>query len=366
MPTRIISGPDSLERLGREVSRINRKCLLVTGRRSSRYSGALDKVQDGLLEAKIESVLFDQVEPNPSIETISEGAELARAKGIRWVLGLGGGSAMDAAKAIALMTVSQDDIRHFFKGMKPARPPLPIVVVPTTSGTGSEVTPFAVITDQQEGDKFGLAMPQLFPSLAFLDPKLTLSMPSSVTVDTGLDALCHAIEALFSSGRSVFSDLFARSAMDRVISNLSVVRAEPECLEARSQMQLASMFAGMAIADTATLLPHAMGYPVTVRYNLPHGRSTAILTPAFLERLKETEPERVEFVGRLLGNAADAPTAMRGFIESMGVAPRLGAYGVHEDDVLVFSEQVQGKPHLSRSPGDWDQQAILDLYRRSL
>lgn len=366
MPTRIISGPGSLEKLGREVARINRKCLLVTGRRSSRYSGTLEKVQDGLLEAKIESVLFDQVEPNPSIETIHDGADLARSKGIRWVLGLGGGSAMDAAKAIALMTVSQDDIRHFFKGMRPARPPLPIVLVPTTAGTGSEVTPFAVITDQQEGDKFGLAMPQLFPSLAFLDPSVTVSMPSAVTVDTGLDALCHAIEALFSSKRSVFSDLFARSAMDRVISNLAIARAEPENLEARSQMQLGAMFAGMAIADTATLVPHAMSYPVTVRYNLPHGRATALLTPAFLEKLKDVEPDRVAFVGRLLGNAQDAPEAMRAFIENMAVAPRLGAYGVHEDDIGLFSEQVKDKPHVTRTPGQWDLQTILDLYRRSI
>ncbi len=366
MPTRIVSGQGSLEKLAQEVSRINRKCLLVTGRRSSRLSGALEKVQDALLEAKIESILFDQVEPNPSIQTVYDGAELARSKGVRWILGLGGGSAMDAAKAIALMTVSQDDIRHFFKGMRPTRPPLPIVTVPTTSGTGSEVTPFAVITDQQEGDKFGLSMPQLFPSLSILDPMLTLTMPVSVTVDTGLDALCHAIEALFSSGRSVFSDLYARSAMDRVISNLAVAKAEPENIEARYQMQLGAMFAGMAIADTATLVPHALGYPVTVRYDLPHGRATALLTPAFLEKIKAVEPERVEFVGRLLGNVQDAPEAMRAFIEEMAVAPRLGAYGVHEDDIVMFSEQVMNKPHLARSPGKWDVQDILDVYRRSM
>jgi len=366
MPTRLLVGPGSLDELGDEVARIARRVLLVTGRRAIRLSGLLDRVQANLQASKVESVVFDQIEPNPTIETIREGAEFARREKVRCVLGIGGGSALDAAKAIALVTVHQEDIRVFFDGVRPSLPPLPIVAVPTTAGTGSEVTPYSVVTDVQAGDKAGLAMPELFPRLAVLDASLTVSMPEAVTVDTGLDAMCHAIEALFSRQRSVFSDLHARSALDKVVNNLEKVRSQPDDLVAREWMQLAATFGGMAIADTATLVPHALSYPVTVRYDLPHGRATALLMPAFLERVAESEPERVAFVGRLLGDQADAPAALRAFIERLGVAPRLGAYGVHEDDVELFSRQAKDKAHLGRTPGEWLEETLRELYRRSL
>jgi len=366
MPTRLLVGPGSLDKLGEETARLARRVLVVTGRRAARLSGVLDRVQENLRAAKVESVVFDQIEPNPPVETIRDGAEFARAEKIRCVLGIGGGSALDAAKAIALMTVHQEDLREFFKGLRPTQPPLPVVAVPTTAGTGSEVTPFAVVTDVQAGDKAGLAMPELFPRLAVLEPSLTTSMPDAVTVDTGLDAMSHAIEALFSSQRSVFSDLHARSALDKVVNNLLKVRAQPADLAAREWMQLAATFGGMAIADTGTLVPHALGYPVTVRYDLPHGRATALLLPAFLARVKEHEPERVAFVGRLLGDHNDAPAALRGFIEKLGVAPRLGAYGVHESDIELFSRQAVDKAHLQRTPGSWSEDDLVNLFRESL
>jgi len=366
MPTRLLVGPGSLSRLGDELARVARRVLVVTGRRAARLSGLLERVQQELSAAKVDSVVFDQIEPNPTIETIQDGAEFARSEKIRCVLGIGGGSALDAAKAIALMTVQQENIRDFFGGLRPTQAPLPIVAVPTTSGTGSEVTPYAVVTDMQAGDKAGLAMPELFPRLAVLDPTLTSSMPETVTVDTGLDAMCHAIEALFSTQRSVFTDLHARSALDKVVGYLPIVRAQPDDLAARGWMQLAATFGGMAIADTATLVPHALSYPVTVRYDLPHGRATALLMPAFLDRVAESEPERVAFVGRLLGKQDDAPGALRGFIEKLGVAPRLGAYGMHESDIDEFCRQASTKAHLERTPGEWLEDALRDIYQRSM
>jgi len=366
MPTRLLVGTGGLDRLGEEVSRISRRCLLVTGRRAVRLTGILQRALDSLSNARIESILFDQVEPNPTIETIARGAEIARSGRVQWVLGIGGGSAIDAAKAIALMAVNQDDIRDFFKGMLPTQPPLPVVAVPTTAGTGSEVTSYSMVTDVSAGDKFGLAMPQLFPRLAILDPSLTVSMPESVTVDTGLDAMCHAIEALFSTRRSPLSDLYASCAMERIVNHLQVVRAEPENVESRTVMQLAATFAGMAIADTGFLVPHALGCQITVRYDLPHGRATALLMPAFLELMSDRDPDRTTLVGQVLGRADDAPDALRAFIENLGVAPRLGAYGVHDKDVEVFVRQAREKIHIERTPGEWTEDDLHDLCRRSL
>ncbi|MBW1806642.1 MAG: iron-containing alcohol dehydrogenase [Deltaproteobacteria bacterium] len=364
-PTRVVGGVDSLERLSDEVSKFPRNCLVVSGRRSARLSGLLGSIVDLLQAAKIETTLFDQIEPNPTVDTIKDGAEMARSNRARWILGVGGGSAIDAAKAIALMTVNQGDTRQFFNQLRPENTPLPVVAIPTTSGTGSEVTQYAVLTDVSEGDKFGIAMPELFPQIAILDPKQTVSMPENVTVDTGLDALCHAVEACFSKVRSPYTDVILGDAIRRVHTHLPVVRSQPDNLVSRAEMQVAACSAGFAIANTGTLVPHALGYPITVRYELAHGRATILLLPAFLEALLETDPDRVSFIGDLLGNRDDAPKALRSFIESLGVAPRLRAYGVHEEDFDTFAELAKGKKHLEKSPGEWTTDKIKELYKRS-
>ncbi len=338
-----------------------RNCLVVAGRRSARLSGLLDRVSQLLQGAKIENTLFDQVEPNPTIETIQDGAELARSSRARWILGVGGGSSLDAAKAIALMTVNQGDTRHFFGQLRPENPPLPVVAIPTTSGTGSEVTPYAVVTDVRAGDKFGIGLADLFPRLAFLDPALTLSMPENVTLDTGLDALCHAIEAVFSLRRSAWTDVMVGYAIRRVLANLPLVKEQPGNITAREEMQLAAAMAGMAIANTGTLAPHAMGYAVTVGCGVAHGRVTVLLLPAFLDRMSELEPERANYVASLLGGK-DAASALRAFIESLGVAPSLGAYGVQEKDIEKFSRLAHGKKHFQSCPGEWSIEDIKKMY----
>jgi alcohol dehydrogenase class IV len=365
-PTRIVAGHGSLDRLGDEVMRLGRKCLVVSGRRSARLSGLLGRVTDLLNAKKIECSLFDQVEPNPTTDTIQDGADMARLKKIRWVLGVGGGSAIDAAKAVALMAVNQGDVRSYCAGMRPENPPFPVVAVPTTSGTGSEVTAASLITDVKAGDKLGLVLPELFPQLAVLDPALTSSMPENVTVDTGLDALCHAIESYFSRRHSPYTDVLAQEAIRRIVRSLPIARKDPENLGARSNMHLAATLSGLCIANTGTLVPHALGYPITVRYGLSHGRATALLIPAFLEKMQAVETERAEKVGRLLGGHENPPEAMRAFIESLGVAPRLGAYGIREKDAEPFSRLASGKKHVKNSMGEWSGSVLQDVFRRSM
>ena len=365
-PTRVIAGQGSLDRLAEEAGRFGRKCLIVSGRRSARLSGLLGRVTDLLASKKIEYAIFDQVEPNPTTGTIKDGADLARSEKVRWVLGVGGGSALDAAKAVALMAVNQGDVRSYCTGMLPENPPFPVVAVPTTSGTGSEVTAASLITDVKAGDKLGLVLPELFPRLAVLDPALTLTMPENVTVDTGLDALCHAVESWFSRRRSVCTDIVAQEAIRRIVRSLPIAKKDPENLGTRSDMHLAAMLAGLAIANTGTLVPHALGYPVTVRYGLSHGRTTALLIPAFLEKMKASEPERMEKVGELLGDIENPPQAMRSFIESLGVAPRLGAYGIREKDAEPFSRLASGKKHVKNSPGDWTESTLQEVFKESI
>ncbi len=293
-----------------------------------------------------------------------EGADLARKSRARWILAVGGGSAIDAAKAIALVAVNQGRLEDFAQGMRPENRPLPIVAVPTTSGTGTEVTPYSVLTDVERQDKFSISMPELFPVLAVLDPELTLSMPESVTLDSGLDALCHAVEALFSLRRSCFSDMFAIEAVKLVTEWLPRVRSTGDDLQARAKMQIAACLAGMAIADTGTLLPHAMGYPVTIRYGITHGRATALLEPVVLEEMSRLQPERYELVGRLLGGG-DAPEAFRKFVEGLGVAPRASAYGMRGANLEQLADCAIGKKHVQATPGEWNRQKLLEMYERA-
>lgn len=365
-PTRVIAGDGSLDRLGDEVLRLGRRCLIVSGRRSARLSGLLGRVTDQLTSKKIECSLFDQVEPNPTTDTIQDGADLARSRKIRWVLGVGGGSALDAAKAIALMAVNQGDVRTYCSGMRPENPPFPVVAVPTTSGTGSEVTAASLLTDVKAGDKLGLVLPELFPRVAILDPALTLSMPENVTVDTGLDALCHAIESYFSRRGSPYTDILAQEAIRLIVRGLPIARRDPENLGARSNMHLAAAVSGLCIANTGTLVPHALGYPVTVRYGLSHGRTTALLIPAFLKRMQAAEPERAEKAGGLLGSRHNPAEAMRTFIESLGVAPRLGAYGIREKDAATFARLAKDKQHVKNSMGEWSQDMLRDVFLESI
>ncbi|HSA24071.1 MAG TPA: iron-containing alcohol dehydrogenase, partial [Myxococcota bacterium] len=159
-----------MARLAEEVARIQRRCMLVTGRRAIRLNGLLERVQDGLLEARIESVLFDQVEPNPTVATVEEGARFAREKSAAWILAVGGGSALDAAKAISLAATNQVKFEDLLGDQRPERPPLPVLTIPTTAGSGSEVSPDAFITHLGQGDQVRLSSPLLFPRLAILDP----------------------------------------------------------------------------------------------------------------------------------------------------------------------------------------------------
>lgn len=366
IPTRVVFGEGCLAQLGDLAAPLPRRCLIVAGRRAARLNGWLAQIGERLKEARVEYAIFDAVEPNPTPDTVAEGAALARREKARWVLAIGGGSALDAGKAIALCAVNQGAVLDYARGMKPERPALPLIAVPTTAGTGSEVTPYAILSDIKSCDKVGLSFPELFPRIAFLDPLFLAGSPENLTVDTGLDALCHAIEAYLSRQRSPFSDALAERAAGRVVRHLPVARKNPRDVSLRGELLLAANEAGMAIANTATLLPHALGYPVTVRYGVPHGRATAILQAAFLERAQAAEPERVRTVGRLLGNETDAPAAMRAFLESLGVAPRLSAYGMQDKEIGAFARQASQKRHASISPGTWDAAALEDLYRRSL
>ena len=291
----MVYGQEVVREAGSSLA-LGKKALIVTGKSSARLSGALDDV---LAVLPGEHVLFDQVENNPSVETVMQGGALAKKEGCDYVLAIGGGSPLDAAKVMAVLAVNDMHPLELYKARWPVRA-LPIVAIPTTAGTGSEVTQYAVLTIEEEETKKGLGGPDLFPQVAYLDPKYTASLPLNVTRDTAVDALSHLVESYLSKRATAASDLAALQGIALWGTTIPALRQGTIDLATRDALLLASSLGGIAIAQTGTTLVHALGYSLTYYHGMPHGKANGICMKAYLEYTKEVAPERVETVLELL------------------------------------------------------------------
>ncbi|MEM2823312.1 MAG: iron-containing alcohol dehydrogenase [Thermofilaceae archaeon] len=276
---RIVFGRGTLPEVGRYAASLGSRALLVTGRSFAASSGLLQRLVDSLREANLDVVVFPEVEPNPSLRTVERGARLAASKGVDVVVGFGGGSPLDAAKAIAaVLALGGAPSDHLYP--KAVEKALPVVALPTTTGTGSEVTQYSVLVDPDARKKVVMQGPALVPRVAILDADVTDYMPGRLVASTGFDALSHALEAFISRRASPLSNLFALEAARIILSNLpSAVKGSRE---ARELMLYASMLAGVAINQAGSTLAHGLGYYLTVHHDLHHGVANALLLPHVL------------------------------------------------------------------------------------
>ncbi|MEM4926429.1 MAG: iron-containing alcohol dehydrogenase [Thermofilaceae archaeon] len=276
---RIVFGRGTLPEVGRYAASLGSRALLVTGRSFAASSGLLQRLVDSLREANMDVVVFPEVEPNPSLRTVERGARLAASKGVDVVVGFGGGSPLDAAKAIAAV-LALGDAPSDYLYPKAVEKALPVVALPTTTGTGSEVTQYSVLVDPDARKKVVMQGPALVPRVAILDADVTDYMPGRLVAGTGFDALSHALEAFISRRASPLSNLFALEAARIILSNLpSAVKGSRE---ARELMLYASMLAGVAINQAGSTLAHGLGYYLTVHHDLHHGVANALLLPHVL------------------------------------------------------------------------------------
>ncbi|MEM1929060.1 MAG: iron-containing alcohol dehydrogenase [Thermofilaceae archaeon] len=276
---RIVFGRGTLPEVGRYAASLGSRALLVTGRSFAASSGLLQRLVDSLREANLDVVVFPEVEPNPSLRTVERGARLAASKGVDVVVGFGGGSPLDAAKAIAAV-LALGDAPSDYLYPKAVEKALPVVALPTTTGTGSEVTQYSVLVDPDARKKVVMQGPALVPRVAILDADVTDYMPGRLVAGTGFDALSHALEAFISRRASPLSNLFALEAARIILSNLpSAVKGSRE---ARELMLYASMLAGVAINQAGSTLAHGLGYYLTVHHDLHHGVANALLLPHVL------------------------------------------------------------------------------------
>ena len=281
MPTRVVSGPGCVREQGGLLRGLGGRALVVTGGRSARLSGALDDVAAALEANGQPFEVFDGAVPNPTVDSVYAGAERARRFGADFLVAIGGGSPMDTAKAIALV-VKQDVPRQalFAGGLRDEA--LPLACVPTTAGTGSEVTQYSILTNDEAGTKTSLALPCLFPRLALLDGKYTLGLPRRVSVNTAIDALSHCVEGMLSNLAGEISDALAREGCRRICACLPGLERGELSQAERDSLLLASTLGGMVIAATGTTAVHAMGYSLTYYRGIEHGRANGLLLPAFL------------------------------------------------------------------------------------
>lgn len=302
MPVRVIEGEECVRRNAALFAPFGRRALIVTGK-SSASNGSLADVT-AVLDANGQAYeIFDRIPQNPTVECVREGAEAAKRCGAEFVVAVGGGSPMDAAKAIALL--ARQNIGDLF-----AEPigndALPMIHIPTTAGTGSEVTPYSILTRDDIETKQSISAPSLFPKLAFLDSRYTLHLPQEITVNTAVDAISHAAEGMLSVKAGEVSDALAVRALSLLLGEYENLLSGMYSEESRRNLLCGAALAGMVIANTGTSPVHSMGYSLTYHCGIPHGRANGLLLPAFLKRCLQKDERCTRRVFDALGMDADA------------------------------------------------------------
>ncbi|WP_427365821.1 iron-containing alcohol dehydrogenase [Candidatus Caldatribacterium saccharofermentans] len=301
-PTRIHFGFGKLEEVGRIVSRYGKRALLVTVPPFPALEPVFEKTKRLLRKSGVEVAHFDQVIPNPTTESISRGAEMARDFRADVVVGLGGGSSIDTAKAIALEVTHEGTAweYHLFGERKVTREILPIIAIPTTSGTGSQVTAVSVLTNPKERFKSAIVDPLLFPKEAIVDPDLVMTLPQHLTASTGFDAFAHAFESYIHVNANPYTDLLALEAIRLIVRFLPPLLCDLSNREARAQMAWADTLAGLSIANCGTTLPH--GIAMSIGGKAPwvmHGEALSVVYPEFIQRTAPYALERFAAIARI-------------------------------------------------------------------
>lgn len=311
-PTKIISGIDSTAEIIKELNALHAKKVLLITDPGLVQAGVAQQVVEMLKQAAVEVEIFDAVEPDPSIQVATKAAEMAKNVKANVLIALGGGSAIDTAKSAALLVTNGGYLKDYAGVNKVVKPILPLIAVPTTAGTGSEVTIFAVMSDPEKQEKFTISSALIAPAVAVLDPLLTLKLPPSVTAFTGMDALTHAIEAFTSSIAQPATDALALSAIKLILKHLPVAVGRGDNIMARDGMLQASLLAGIAFNNAFLGLAHAIASPLGGHFHVPHGLANAVMLPYVMEYNLPTAVRRYAEIGCALGLQAvgDTPRAV--------------------------------------------------------
>lgn len=304
MPTRIIFGVGRIAEVGKVSRAYGKRALLVTYKDSFGMEETIDKTSDLLKEEGISVIRYSEVVPDPPTEIINQGAKVVKEESIDLLVGLGGGSAIDSAKAIGAVAVNGGDAWDYMAcnpECKKFDSAMPVIAIPTTSGTGSETTAVAVLTKKQIKSKGSIVNPAIFAKVAIIDPELSATMPPSLTASTGIDAFGHAMEAFLSKRATPYVERLSPEAMKLIWDNLSLAYEDGNNILARANMAWASCLGGMMLAQSGVIGVHALSQALGAHLNIPHGIAVAIATPVFLEYNRQESSKKYVQLAKELG-----------------------------------------------------------------
>ncbi len=380
-PTEIQFGSGRIAEIAEVVGRFGKRCLVVTTPPEGKLADIYNRVINLLEEGGIQVAHFNDVVPNPTTDCITAGAVMAKEFSAEVVVGLGGGSSMDAAKAIAVECTHEGTAWDYrwFKETQPSEKTLPIVAVTTTSGTGSEVTQVAVLTNAAERDKSAIYNSIVYPRVAIVDPELTLSVPASITAQTGFDVFAHAFESFLHPAASPYTDRLALEAIRLVAENLPSAVKDGSDLKARERMAWANTLAGLCIANAGVTLPHGVG--MTIGGYCPqiaHGQALAIVYPEFTRYTYTYAVEKFATMGRIFEPALEKESddvaaeksceVLDAFLKEIDLWLSLEGFGVTKEEVVLIADYSQVLPDYKNNPRvatrDEIYEILINSYRR--
>ena len=313
---------------------------------------------------------FSEIEPNPSCESVDAAAAVARAHGADYVVGLGGGSSMDVAKIVACLTTNEGSIYDYYSTgtKKLGHRATGLICIPTTAGTGSEVTNVGVFTNRATHVKMPMVNDEFWPDIAVIDPQLTVTLPAPVTASTGMDAFCHAIEAYWNRESVPLCDMLAMGAMKLILENIKAAYDRPDDMQARCAMSKASLIAGVAFSQTRTTGIHAASFPLTAEFGASHGTACSITLPAFMRVSSEGAAAKMHRLATYLGyaSAEDFADAVEKLMGSMKMPLRLHELGVTEADIPHLTEVALSAQIIHLTPAEMNTETVGRLLRSIL
>ena len=370
LPVNIEFGCGKVDQAGSLAKPYGKNVLIVTGRSSAKKSGLYDRVSASLEAAGMTHLLFDKVTQNPLTTTAEEGAAYAKEHRCDVILAIGGGSVMDCAKAIAFLAVNSGNINDYIFSRLSSNKALPIVLIPTTCGTGSEGNGFAVLTNPENGDKKSLRCNAIVPKVSIVDPECMMTMPKKVLASVGFDALCHCMEAYTSKIAQPFTDALCEYAMNLIAHNLVKVYRGEGGKRAWEKLTLASTIGGMVINTAGVTLAHGMEHPASGLKDIVHGQGLAALTPAVIEASQKGNHFKFAKIARIFGGitAEDCAPAIRMLLKDLDLTCTLSDLGLEEKDIPWMAENCMkvSAAGVANNPVVFTEEEIAEIYRAAM
>lgn len=365
MPTHVCFGIGYATQIADYIQGVN---VLIVCDPFLYQTGIAKKIGDSLKGKTV--TYFSDVEPNPSCESVDQAADLARSTQTDCVIGLGGGSSLDISKMVACLVTNEGSIYDYYAGGKKvlSKRETALICIPTTAGTGSEVTNVAVFTNKRAGIKMPFVTNEFWADYAVIDPEMTYTLPEYVTASTGMDAFCHAIEAYWNLESQPMTDMLAMGAISSILTYIKIAVYEPNNVEARSKMIEASLMAGVAFSQTRTTGIHAVSFPLTTEFGASHGTACSITLPAFIKISGEKQQEKMNRLVAFLGyeSLAVFAAAVEKLMESMNLPIRLHQIGVSESDLKHITEVALGAAIIHLTPAVMNEKTVFTLLKSIL